>query len=190
MEAAAVDGNEQLDAFFITNKTSSRKVFALYWFTKTNSHVAVASWSTNGVVDWGDEFACFESTAQHIFIFPGFTNVADAFSEAEMRKYCNPIFNAVLKNEGFPGLKRLPIEPTLPPYVVGPMAIRMPGFSFKITGFAVTTSNVTLDVQGVLWQDKERTYPTNNVGKLTFGKDLNLIEAKVITNSVPSKPKS
>jgi hypothetical protein len=69
------------------------------------------------------------------------------------------------------------------------MAIRMPGFSFKITGVTVTTSNVTLEVQGVLWQDKERTYPTNNVGRLTFGKDLNFIEAKVITNSIPPKAK-
>jgi hypothetical protein len=125
----------------------------------------------------------------HLYIFPGFTNVTDPFSEAEMRQHCGPIFKALMANEGYPGLKRLRVEAALPRYAVGPMAIRTQGFFFKITDVIVTLTNVTLDLQGVQWEDKERVYPTNNVGKLTFGKDLNLIEARVITNSPPPKAK-
>jgi hypothetical protein len=189
-EAVSVDGKEQLDVFFITNKTTSWKVFALYWFAKTNSHqVGVATWATNTIVDWGDSIFSFHTYANDLSIYPGFTNVADPFSENEMRKHCAPIFKALLANEGFSGIKRLAPESELPKLALGPIERRTYGFHPKITNVTVTKTNVTLEFQGVQGEDNDRTYPTNNVGKLTFGRDLNLIEAKVITNSIPPKAK-
>lgn len=169
INAVATNGYSSLELYYITNASTTGRVLGVYWIAKPNSHQAVATWSSNTVVDFGDKLVCFQSDPYELFIFPGITNVDDPTSEKQIRKFCAPIYEAVMSHRSFPHLKRISPDSLVPPNTFNTTPRDM-WFHLQIIQASVTSSNAAFIVQGE--KDKEAL--------LMFDKELNVIKAEPI----------
>ncbi len=170
INVASTNGFNSLDLFYVTNASPKNDVMGIYWFAKPNSHQALATWSSNTVVDFGDKLFCFQQAPYEMFIFSGLTNVDNPVSENDILIHCKPIYEeAVYKHQDYPGLRRITPETLLPPQTFYSRPRDM-GFHLQIIQTSVTSSNVTFVLLGQ--KDKEAL--------LVFDKELNVIRAEPV----------
>jgi len=182
VNAMSTNGNVQLELFYVAASTN-RMAFDQYWVAKPNSHQALVTSSSNNIVDWGDRICGFVSAKPALITYSGVTNIPNPMSVEDIRQYFTPVFERFHEHKDLGiGMTTLLPEELLPKFTFGSPAIRTFGFHIKINKITVTSTNVTLALQGERAEVPEED-KTNNVVLFTFGKDLNLIETKVITNA-------
>ena len=118
-----------------------------------------------------------------MIIYPGLTNISNPLSEADIRQYFTPVFERFRQHKDLgTGMKIIYPKSLLPKFIPEPPGCSY-GYHLAITNMSVTSTNVTLTLKG-----KEAEYPdadrNNNLALFTFGKDLNLVETRIITNEV------
>ena len=147
MNVPSTNGYSSLEVFYVTNAAPPSSQFGLYWFAKPNTRQAVVAWSSNTVVDCGDRLCCFQQDPYETFVFPGFTNIDDPTSEAEIGARCRVIIDSTLALKAFPGIRSFAPQALVPfhTFQSGPASLE---FHLDISNVTVTPSNVTLLIAG------------------------------------------
>jgi hypothetical protein len=100
-------------------------------------------------VDLGDRICGFDSSKTEMFIYPGITNIENPLSVEDIKQFFAPVFERFHERKDLGiGTKTLFPESLLPKFTLGSPAIRTLGFHIKISKITVTSTNVTLALQG------------------------------------------